>query len=421
MLERIHIKGFKSLVDVEVGGLAPLVVIFGPNAAGKSNFLEALQLLSNLGGRPTLDQAFDVPLRGYPVEQFTLPADGLVGLLAQEESTLSIEADLSTAPDGGGRRLDPLRYRVATRIEPRTGVLAVEDEYLTRLSKRGRSPKQLPRIEKDEGRLLIRALGGGSRPAYEDLGLNHTVVSNLQRSGDRFPDFDQLRRELAAWNTYYLDPRVAMREARPPRQVGDIGSRGEWIAPFLYRLKTSKAHQPRFVAILRALRSAIPTMEGLDVELDERRGTLDIVVTQDGTPYSSRILSEGTLRVLALCALAANPWPNALVAFEEPENGVHPRRVDVIANLLRTMARPEGRQVIVSTHSQRLAAHFIRVSREAPAAVTVLRCWQEARETRIAPFASQPLFDEQSIREALAGPEDDDLLEAMLVRGWLDG
>ena len=47
MLKRIHIRGYKSLEDVEVN-LSQLVVLFGPNAAGKSNFLDALQLLSKL-------------------------------------------------------------------------------------------------------------------------------------------------------------------------------------------------------------------------------------------------------------------------------------------------------------------------------------------------------------------------------------
>ena len=44
MLERIRIKGYKSLSDPEVR-LSPLTLLFGPNAAGKSNFLDALQLL----------------------------------------------------------------------------------------------------------------------------------------------------------------------------------------------------------------------------------------------------------------------------------------------------------------------------------------------------------------------------------------
>ena len=41
MLRRVHIKGYKSLADAEVF-LQPLSVLFGPNAAGKSNFLDAL-------------------------------------------------------------------------------------------------------------------------------------------------------------------------------------------------------------------------------------------------------------------------------------------------------------------------------------------------------------------------------------------
>ena len=50
MLKRVHIKGYKSLSDVEVR-LSPLTLLFGPNAAGKSNFLDALQLLSKLATR----------------------------------------------------------------------------------------------------------------------------------------------------------------------------------------------------------------------------------------------------------------------------------------------------------------------------------------------------------------------------------
>ncbi len=55
MLRRIHIRGFKSLKDVEVT-LSPLVVLVGPNAAGKSNLLDALQLLSKLGTSRTLKE-----------------------------------------------------------------------------------------------------------------------------------------------------------------------------------------------------------------------------------------------------------------------------------------------------------------------------------------------------------------------------
>ena len=84
MLKRAQIRGYKSLVDVDVC-LPQLAVMFGPNAAGKSNFLDALQLLSKLGTSKTLKHAFDPPYRGKPLESFTFDEQGIRGLLSERE------------------------------------------------------------------------------------------------------------------------------------------------------------------------------------------------------------------------------------------------------------------------------------------------------------------------------------------------
>jgi predicted ATPase len=431
MLKRIHVRGFKSLFDVKVE-LAPLVVLLGPNAAGKSNFLEALFLLSRLVTERTLADAFEPPLRGYPAEAFSLPETGLPGLLSQDRAELKIQVDLELPSDSRlagisyrlvGASLAGLRYRIGVEIEPKTGTLGVRDEYLARLNRDGSLKRMEARIEASGDHLVVRRLGEAGKPRHEPLGLNHAIASNLQFSGDtRYPDFDCLRTELSRWHTYYLDPQIAMREPQPPRELSDIGPRGEWIAPFLHRLKESDKLKKHFAAIRRALHSAIPSIEGLDVDLDKSRGTLDIQISQDGTPYSSRVISEGTLRVLALCAIAANPTPSSLIAFEEPENGVHPRRIEVIADLLTSMAGPGGSQVIVTTHSPTLIGAMLRKSREHPELIRLLRCTQEGRATHLAPFATDgPLFDDDEIRGALRGAEDDAFVEALLIRGWLDG
>jgi predicted ATPase len=428
VLSRFRVQGFKSLLDVELE-LAPLVVLMGPNAAGKSNLLEAFLLLSRLATEQTLAAAFEPPLRGYPLEAFSLPESGLEGLLQQDQAELSLEVEVQPTRFAGKKTApESLRYRTSIRIQPKTGTFEVADEYLVRLRRDG-TPKQKPRIErsydkeKDKSSLIVRQLGESGHPRYEPLGLNHTLVSNRQFTGEyRYPDFDRLRSELSAWQTYYLDPRIAMREPQPPREVADIGSRGEWIAPFLYRLKASEIHNKYFRAIGRALRTAIPTVEDLDVDLDPRRGTLDIVIRQDGTPYSSRVVSEGTLRVLALCCLAANPWPGELIAFEEPENGVHPRRIEVIADLLASMAEQGRSQVIVTTHSPTLIAAMLQRAAQAPKQIKIFRCLQTGRATVVKDFrAAGPLFDDQEIRQSLRSPEDNALVEAMLMRGWLDG
>jgi AAA15 family ATPase/GTPase len=71
MLKRVKIQGYKSLEDVEVD-LQPLSVFFGPNASGKSNFLDALQLLSRITTSNNLNDAFRHPYRGTLLESFTL-------------------------------------------------------------------------------------------------------------------------------------------------------------------------------------------------------------------------------------------------------------------------------------------------------------------------------------------------------------
>jgi predicted ATPase len=425
MLRRIHIDGFKSLADTEVR-LAPVVVLLGPNAAGKSNFLEAILLLSRVVTQRTLTDAFE-GLRGYPHESFALPDRGVEGLLDLDTAALSFEADVEPLPRAGKNGGDALRYRVGIRTQPATGSLEVVDEYLSRLTRR-LQPKGSPRIEPVDfetgGKLAIRQLGGAGRPTYQPLGLAHTVASNPQYSGaTRYPDFDRLRNELGSWNLYYLDPRVSMREPQAPRETEDIGRRGELIAPFLYRLKEHEDLRRYFDAVRRAVHAAVPSIEEIDVDLDKKRGTLDIQVRQSGTLFSSRIISEGTLRILALCALAGNPWGVSLVAFEEPENGVHPRRIEVIADLLLSMAASGSTQVIVTTHSPTLVAAMARRMRAGDDdMIGLLRCSQVGRLTRISPFDSiGDLFEDQEIVEALTSGEDGATVAAMLKGGWLDG
>jgi len=111
MLKRIHIRGYKSLANVEVG-LSPLSLLFGPNASGKSNFLDALQLLSKLATSRVLKDAFDPPYRGKPLESFRFGVGGIKGLLAEERISFSMEADFelsATVVDSVNREIRDMR------------------------------------------------------------------------------------------------------------------------------------------------------------------------------------------------------------------------------------------------------------------------------------------------------------------------
>jgi predicted ATPase len=135
------------------------------------------------------------------------------------------------------------------------------------------------------------------------------------------------------------------------------------------------------------------------------------------------VLSEGTLRVLALCAMAANPFHQGLVAFEEPENGVHPRRIEVITRILASAAR--RRQVVVTTHSPLVVAHVLRLVKGeelSPQDVALVACSAGPDGTRVQGFRSLgDLFASDEVAEALSSHEDAAVLQAMQERGWLDG
>jgi len=412
MLRWLHARGFKSLVDLEIE-FPRLTVLFGPNASGKSNIIEAAQMLSRCGTARTLSDAFAQSIRGYPLEAFSFGPDGLAGHLRQDAVTLQLEAGV----DAQG---DSYRYRVCVQAEPGTGDLATRDEYLAKLTKQG-EPWGRPVIERVEGCLRIRRKSKPAHPREEPTGSNHTILSDLRLAGPEYAAIERCRAEFDAWRVYYLDPRVAMRAARPPVGVQDIGALGEDIAPFLHRLKADEPK--RYGAVGRTLRSVIPSVDGVSVDLDERRATLDIQIMQDGRSYSSRVISEGTLRVLALCSICANPWASGLVAFEEPENGVHPRRLELIAKMLVSLALSQGRQVIVTTHSPLFCGAVLRLTRDQRNAVRLyaVRRGRQGTEVSAFPEESGTLLLDVELAAKLASPAEDGLFQEMQLRGWLDG
>ena len=430
MLNRIHVQGFKSLRDATVE-LAPLVVLFGPNAAGKSNLLEALLLLSRLVGERTLSEAFAEGIRGYPLEAFTLADGGLEQLLHGPLPHLRLEVEMSTPlPAASRRRPDILSYQVEVAIDPQSGRLSVQDERLEDLTANHKPRHRNPCLEKIAHErdgittdvLAIRRQGSPSHPYEESVGLPHTIVSNRQFTGaERYPLFDQLHQEIGTWRILYLDPIKSMRDPQPPRDVNDIGSRGEWLVPYLHRLKYQ---QPQaFDAVKRVIAMAIPTITALRTDLNEKRGELELSIQMDGLWLPSRVVSEGTLRLLALCAMAANPFQKGLVAFEEPENGVHPRRIEVVTRLLARASRSQ--QVIVTTHSPQVVVEMVRMIRDGELEaknVRLIRCATTAAGSTFQPFDSLgPLLADNDITEGLSTSDDARVLQAMTIGGWLDG
>jgi predicted ATPase len=139
MLSQMVVKSFKSRAKVEVT-FPKLAVLFGPNAEGKSNLLDAVQALSRIATARTLSDALSEPVRGYPAEPFTFPEGALAALLSQISARFSLDADLNIGKDC-------YRYCITVEFQPRSGSLGVQDKYLAALTQRSK-PKGHPSIER---------------------------------------------------------------------------------------------------------------------------------------------------------------------------------------------------------------------------------------------------------------------------------
>jgi len=380
MIRRIHIKDYKSLRDVDVT-LKPLSVLFGPNAAGKSNFIDALQLLSRIAGSRSLKEAFDPPYRGKPMESFSFDETGLEGLAKKESVSFQFEVDIDLSPavieavnreiletkrgpvseGNGGESKRPtsfihhnrLRYRIELGITPRSGVLHVADEYLVALGHDGQ-PKARPQpfLERVSGRIHLR-MEGQSHPTYFDRYLDHAIVSRPHYA-PHYPHLTALKKELQSWFFYYFEPRERMRAPTSVKEVRHIGLMGEELAAFLNTLRNLDPRQ--FSAVEKAVHSLIPSITGIRTEVN-KVGEVELSLMEGPVAMPARVVSEGTLRALGLLALSGVKEPPAVICFEEPENGVHPRRIRDIAKILVSRADSGNTQLIVTTHSPILPDH----------------------------------------------------------------
>jgi hypothetical protein len=218
MLSRLQVQGFKSLEDIELE-FPRLTVLFGPNTSGKSNLLEAILALSRLGISRTVSEALSAPIRGYPIEMFNFPREGLAGLLKREESGLRLEVDLTLESER-----ERFRYAVEIQIQSRSGNLVVTDEYLTALTAKG-EPRGNASLQRVDGQIRIRRKSKPAPPREEPCGLNHTLLSDPRLSGPEYRAIERCRQGRERWRIYYLDPgRHANRQAAP-RGLGDWRAR----------------------------------------------------------------------------------------------------------------------------------------------------------------------------------------------------
>ena len=306
VIDKITIQGFKSFRSLEGLELRPINVLIGANGSGKSNLLEALEFLQAVRqGQPAIDA-------------YVGRAGGANRLLHGGAKTT-------------GRMFFEVRdnegYGVKAALEPTAADgLRISSDW---------------------------SYAEGQAEDYEN-------PAGLKALGDKWAK----RSELDYWRTYHFHDTG---RHSPLRQTGDLHDNrflradGANLAAYLYRLR--ERHSLRYGMITGIIRMTAPFFDDFILEPSKLNpDKIRLEWRQQGSEayFDAAALSDGLLRFIALVTLLYQPpeLVPPVILLDEPELGLHPHAITLLAALVRSITATKEKQVILATNSPLLLDQF---------------------------------------------------------------
>ncbi len=330
MITKFRVQNYKALRDVTLE-LTPVHVLIGPNDSGKTSLLEALGAVCR-SADSSLFSAFRGSWQGRE----------LVWNGQDSAITITVSANISGTV---------ISYRLACEFAEEARIVSVSDEVIETTDDRFGLPKCGANYSS-----LARTPELGLSSPYDD---KKRLASALT-----------FREELRSVQDYRFEPsHLALPVVLDSRRRFRMSNTGFGLAQCLDDILGADRQRftelerrfcdffPQFASIKLVVKSAFmdntrddscdapifARSEGKGIEFGFRDGAKSIAASH---------VSDGVLLVLAFLTLRYLPQPPHLLLIEEPENGIHPKRLeDVIAIFQEIIAEQSDTQVVMTTHS----------------------------------------------------------------------
>jgi predicted ATPase len=386
MITRIKINGFKSLLKTDLY-FGPFTCIAGANAAGKSNFFDALVFLSNLSDKTIVEAAKSVRSES---QKHSNVKDIFFKSGKEYLDEMSFEIDMiipKSGEDDLGQQanaiITTLTYKLVLRLNSNNSEnepIEIIKEELSAVSLgaakksiffphkndwtnsiiQGRRGKDKPFISTKNSKIKLHQDGKQGRTSeFIATKMPRTLLSTVTAES---PTAFLVRQEMRNWMMLQFEP-SALRNPNSTYETknSEITANGSNVPATLYRLAAEKNNDGIYQRLTNKLKELVPEVSAINIDRDEKRDLLTLQLSfKDGLNLPAQSLSDGTLRFLALGIIEEDNRGSGLICLEEPENGINPRKIEEMIILLEGMATDTSypvdddnplRQVIINTHS----------------------------------------------------------------------
>ena len=337
MIQSIRLTNFLSFgSETKEIALRPLNVAIGTNGSGKSNFLEAFDLLKNA---PT--NIAKAIREGGGISDWLYK-----GAMNDSGAILDVVVDNSLPR----RKYDELRYKISFNTVGQ-GFEVIGEQIVSKEPDPG---KTKPYIYYDfsNGRPMLNIQDGESPRALqrEDIDVTQSILAQ-KRDAIHYPELTFVAQEFSKirmyreWSFGRYTPMRLPQKADLPNQYLEPDCSNLGLV-----LNQIKSDLPSKRRLLKELQHFYSDVE--DYESTISGGAVQILFQERGlrSPVPATRLSDGTLRYLCLLAVLCHPSPPPLICIEEPELGLHPDVLSNLGSLFREAS--ERSQIILTTHSE---------------------------------------------------------------------
>lgn len=331
----LKIKGYRLFEDITLE-LDALQVLVGANGSGKSALLEFLRFLR------------DSIVQGIPPEV-------VKGTLGQEIFRHADNPRFWWSIAFNLEQPYPLWYQ--GEVQGPIGRQSVTFEQVKTAPPHPQRP--LVYLKKQDQTYIVRNEQGAheAQSDYElSLRPNQLALGVIHNPNQRV--LNALRAAIESWRFYsaFGIDHAKIRQPTYIEQAPVLEEDGRNLSAVLFYLQTEFPQE--FQRLQTILRSTVPGFQRIGVKARGGPGQVIGMWQETGSDRELTLadISDGTLRMLCWAVIALQPNPPALIGIDEPDQGLHPRTLDILADLLHIASAKA--QIIVTTHQSYFLTRF---------------------------------------------------------------